>query len=235
METKPVEHSRPPAYPTRREVLTGAASFALVSLTGCNFVCAEGPMGEISVAPIFERGEGRGATGCIVVSPPVFLSEEEGVQILREELAKHGIHLKAGGTLKGVHIAARREKYEWVDKGNGEKEIKESIVELPDKVKPLRLDGLDPDRRIAVKFVSRKGYFDLGGPLSSSTVQGIRIQGRRQAGCSSGQATGSGQRVPRRVLRTVDQDTLGRAFRRGQSARPEDYVETARGTVQGGI
>ena len=133
-------------------------------------------MGEISVAPIFERGEGRGATGCIVVSPPVFLSEEEGVQILREELAKHGIHLKAGGTLKGVRIAARMEEHEWVDKGNGEKEIEESIVELPDKVKPLRLDGLDPDRRIAVKFVSCKGYFDLGGPISSSTVQGYEFK-----------------------------------------------------------
>ena len=32
MELKPVEHSRPPAYPTRREVLAGAASFAFVSL-----------------------------------------------------------------------------------------------------------------------------------------------------------------------------------------------------------
>lgn len=172
MEPKPVLHSRPPAYPTRREVLAGAASFALIHLTGCSFVSEEAQAGEIIVAPIFEHGEGRGAVGCVVVSPPVFLSEEEAVQIVREELAKHGVELKAGGTLKGVRIPSRMEMLDLVDKGGGETEVKESVVEMPDEAKPLRLDGLDPDRKIAVKFVSCKGYHDLGGPLSASTVQG---------------------------------------------------------------
>jgi hypothetical protein len=45
------------------------------------------------VAPIFEHGEGRGATGCVVTSPPVFLSEEEALQVIREELAKRGVAL----------------------------------------------------------------------------------------------------------------------------------------------
>ena len=40
------------------------------------------------VAPIFQHGEGRGATGCIVMSPPVFLSEEEALLVVREELGK---------------------------------------------------------------------------------------------------------------------------------------------------
>jgi hypothetical protein len=91
MEAKPVEHHKPPAYPTRREVLAGAASFALASVANCTFVFAKSEEGKITVAPIFKHGEGRGATGCVVMTPPVFLSEEEGMQILREELAKHGI------------------------------------------------------------------------------------------------------------------------------------------------
>jgi hypothetical protein len=98
MEPKHVEQCPPPAYPTRREILVGAASFALVCLTGCGSGGAE----EVFVAPIFPHGEGRGATGCVMITPPVFLSEEEGMQILHEELVKHGIQLEAGATLKGV-------------------------------------------------------------------------------------------------------------------------------------
>ena len=117
MEPKPVQEDQRPAYPTRRDVLAGAATFALANLVGCDFVMAEPESGKVIVAPVFEHGEGRGATGCIVVSPPVFMSEEEGMQILREELAKHGIQLKAGGTLEGIRVPARSESYELVKKG----------------------------------------------------------------------------------------------------------------------
>ena len=106
MEAKPVQRCEQPAYPTRREVLAGAASFALFRLTGCSFVFAESDEGKITVAPIFKHGEGRGATGCIVVSPPVFLSEEEALQIVKEELAKHGVQLAAGPRLEGVDDCA---------------------------------------------------------------------------------------------------------------------------------
>ncbi len=123
MEPKPVQQDLHPAYPTRRDVLAGAATFALANLAGCSFAVAELESGKIAVAPVFEHGEGRGVTGCNVVTPPVFLSEEEGLQILREELAKHGIQLKAGGTLQGVVVPARSESYELVNKG-GKQEVK---------------------------------------------------------------------------------------------------------------
>ncbi len=174
MEPKPVEQNRTPAYPTRREVLAGAASFALANLAGCgaNVAGVEAESGRTSVAPVFVHGEGRGAMGCIVVSPPVFLSEEEGMQILREELAKHGIRLKAGGVLEGVRVPGRMEEYKRVDKGDGQTEFKQSIVELPDRAQPLELDGIDSNRKIAVEFVSHEDYHALGGPRSGSTVQG---------------------------------------------------------------
>ena len=50
------------------------------------------------VAPIFQHGEGRGATGCIVMSPPVFLSEEEALQVIREEMAAKGVQLGTNQT-----------------------------------------------------------------------------------------------------------------------------------------
>ena len=100
MEPRPVIESRNPNYPTRRDVLAGAAAFALAALGGQWRVIAATEEGKIVVAPIFEHGTGRGADGCVVVSPPVFLSEEEAVQVIREELAKQGIKLKEGIRLK---------------------------------------------------------------------------------------------------------------------------------------
>jgi hypothetical protein len=170
MEPKPVVSSRQPGYPTRREVLAGAASFALVGLTGSKFLLAETETGEIAVAPIFAHGEGRGATGCIVVSPPVFLSEEEGMQILREELAKHKIQLKAGGMLEGVLVPERMTDFKVVEKEGGQKDFKETEVEKPGDGKPLKLTAIDSERRVAVEFVSQKDYHDLGGAWSMSTV-----------------------------------------------------------------
>ena len=55
------------------------------------------------VAPVFEHGAGRGATGCIVMNPPVFLSEEQALQVIREEMAKARIELEpAGKAISGV-------------------------------------------------------------------------------------------------------------------------------------
>jgi hypothetical protein len=45
------------------------------------------------VAPIFEYGAGRAGDGCVVVNPPVFLSEQDAMQVIREELKKSGVVL----------------------------------------------------------------------------------------------------------------------------------------------
>jgi hypothetical protein len=171
MEIKPVGHVEQPGYPTRREVLAGAVSFSLLSLTKCSFVFAASEEGKVTVAPIFKHGDGSGATGCIVMSPPVFLSEEEGMQILREELAKHGIKLKAGGTLEGIRIPSRWIRYERVDKDNEQEEPKESIVESESDPKPMKLGGMDAEKKIAVEFVAKGNFSDLGGPRSGSSAQ----------------------------------------------------------------
>ncbi len=119
------------------------------------------------VAPLFNHGNGRGSTGCIVVSPPVFLSEEEAMNVITDQLEKSGYSLSERNVpWNGVTIPSRREK--WL-LGNGNMDI--DIVVDPDKNTPLNVDGYDPKRRIGVEFVSERDFFDLGGPRSDSTVQ----------------------------------------------------------------
>ncbi len=176
MEAKPVKQKQVPAYPTRRDVLKGAASFVFLGLAGTRVVGDEGTGKGITVAPVFKHGDGRGVAGCVVVSPPVFLSEEEGMQVLREELAKHGVNLKAGSVLKGVRIPRRMLKRERIPNEKGGVDRKESVVENFDLAKPLELDGLDPDKNIAIEFISNNDYLQVGGVMSMSTVQSYKFQ-----------------------------------------------------------
>jgi hypothetical protein len=43
------------------------------------------------VPPIFEHGEGRGITGCVVLAPPAFIAEDEARDIIIAEFSKYGI------------------------------------------------------------------------------------------------------------------------------------------------
>jgi hypothetical protein len=123
----------------------------------------------MAVAPIFEHGDGRGAVGCVVVAPPVFLSEEEALGVVREELAKAGVSLsKRGVELGDVLIPKRHDQYHQNAKGD----LVEEIVDQPGTGKPLVIDAMSPEKNVAVKMVSEHEYFDLGGVASSSTVQG---------------------------------------------------------------
>jgi hypothetical protein len=91
------------------------------------------------VAPIFEHGSGRGATGCMVVSPPVFLSEEEALTIIKEELSKAGITMAAGTTV--FPKVQMHKEIERCSNGNG-------------TCKPLQMDLQDSTGRIHIEFVS---------------------------------------------------------------------------------
>jgi len=167
MEPKPVQHYAAPKYPTRRDLMLGAAGFLLTDPAGCNdgggAEGAKPPAGGTVVAPIFKHGEGRGATGCVVTAPPVFLSEEEAMQIIREELAKHGVKLGSPMTLNDVKIAARVE----TDFDLGDEDLKRlpkaRVQQDEEHVTPLTLNGVDRAKKVAVRVVSEKAYHDLGG------------------------------------------------------------------------
>jgi len=168
-----LERHLPPGWRVTRELAASTGLFLAAGLAACQGDGSEGGpdagKGAVSlVAPIFEHGEGRGAWGCVVVSPPIFLSEEEALQVIREELAAHGVTLSERDVrVEGVSFPAR--EIQWDEDEDGELQLK--VTESGRGGLGFDVDARDPDRGISVEFVSQDDYFALGGPVSSSTVQ----------------------------------------------------------------
>lgn len=193
MKPKPVRRYGTPAYPTRLQVLAdphllekhipvnwlstpelaGAVAIFLAanSCTKAGEEQIPASSGAAVVAPIFEHGAGRGATGCVAVSPPVFLSEEEALQVIVEELANAGVRVTGTDVvLEGVFVPQHIETYRRVG-GT----FREKVEEIPG-TQPLSLDIRDDRHRIGVEFISKSDYFQLGGARSASTAQGFDFQ-----------------------------------------------------------
>jgi hypothetical protein len=120
--------------------------------------------GHAVVAPLFGHGEGRGSVGCVSVSPPVFLSEEEALQIITEELAKYGVQLTQNNVT-------------WSDAGIPQRqELDSGQYTLTGDTKPLVVDRLDPNRHIAVEFVGTAEFQDNGGPIPNASVQTLDLK-----------------------------------------------------------
>lgn len=185
IKTKVVKRYRAPRYPAKLQVLADPALLrqnvppawqAVPQLAGAValFLSANttlcrgadkgaGSTGVAVVAPIFNHGEGRGATGCVVVAPPVFLSEEEALQVIREELGKGGVDAsQTSFAVPGVKIKPTVGDF----RRTGEKS-----EYVPPSEKPLQASAADPRKKVAVKFLSRQNYHQLGGATSLSTVQ----------------------------------------------------------------
>lgn len=159
----------PPAWRSCAKMAGAAALFLAVNATvkaDPNAAPAELPAAAV-VAPIFEHGDGRGAIGCIVVAPPVFLSEEEALQVISEELAEYGLEFsEKGGEMKDVEVPHRGRAV--VRDGQEHKLV---YFDLPGSAKPLSVDLRDPAKKIAVEYLSTTDYFLLGGVQDTSTVQ----------------------------------------------------------------
>lgn len=99
--------------------------------------------------PVFEHGTGRGSYGCVSVAPPVFLSEEEALQVITEEAAAQGVHFTAAKTISGTFPATST---------------------TPGTQSPgsyqgeLKLDGYDAALEIGVEFVSQQDVADWNQP-----------------------------------------------------------------------
>jgi len=120
-----------------------------------------------AVAPLFVHGEGRGGTGCVMVSPPVFLSEEDARQIITEELAKVKITFdKKDVVVEEISFDKKRVNY-----GLGSEEKEEIIGQVP-----LTLDGYNTQSKIGFCFASTSdcgkygpGYSPMGSVTSFDT------------------------------------------------------------------
>jgi hypothetical protein len=145
-------------------MMLGAAGVLLIELVGG--VEAEGAdpakpePGRTIVAPIFKHGEGRGATGCVVIAPPVFLSEEEALQIIREELIKHGIKLAGGNRASDVVPLIENPFSQGPSRTALERRVRE--LKVPPSVPEPDAEAVDQAKKIAVRFVSQETVDRLG-------------------------------------------------------------------------
>lgn len=120
MKLQPVRGYRGPRYPThailqahpellrlvprrwrRNAVVLAAVAGAAALVYGCQKAAV--PAGPSVVAPLFVHGQGQGSFGCKVITPPVFLSEDEAKAVIREEAAKAGV-LFANDCRPALHI-----------------------------------------------------------------------------------------------------------------------------------
>jgi hypothetical protein len=122
--------------------------------------------------PIFQHGGGRGSYGCESVAPPVFLSEEEAAQVIREEAELMGVHFDGSKSIEGTFPATnlygetRFENATWDGK--------------------LQLDGGDTALGVGFEFVSQddvKAWQQTGDMMSSVEEYDMKGTAERLAQC----------------------------------------------------
>ena len=106
------------------------------------------------VAPIFEHGAGRGAYGCVSVNPPLFLSEQDAMEVINEEAKSVGIQFKPRvWCLKNVEVP-REPKPAAKEDGNASDTQPELFT--------VNFDGTDKDKAIAYEYISQADLDNWG-------------------------------------------------------------------------
>lgn len=102
----------------------------------------------MKVAPIFAHGDGSGSTGCIVMSPPVFISEDEAKSIIFEALAKENIlfDTKNCPTLKFDAPPLANDCLKEIERMTKTTQVK------------ITMDGYNADYNLAIQFMSSKDF-----------------------------------------------------------------------------
>jgi hypothetical protein len=167
MQITPVRSKRQPQYPTHEilalhpellelvperwrmnplvlRVLAGVVALSFAAETAS--AQKQKPVAS-HVAPLFVHGDGRGAFGCVAVNPPVFLSEEEAKQVIREEAQKAGLSFETGGyTLKNATVPVTHQYLCGEEDKNSTQPKKQQI--------DLKLSGFDKNHQVAFEYVS---------------------------------------------------------------------------------
>lgn len=110
-----------------------------------------GTEGKGLVAPVFIHGGGTGAYGCVAVTSPFFLSEEEAYEIIKSEAESYGgiaFARETAPVLEQVKLPESR-------LFSGQPVTKQSV-----RNGDLYLDGADEDKNIAFEFISRDDVYE---------------------------------------------------------------------------
>ena len=112
------------------------------------------------------KHDGRGAFGCVAVSPPSFLAEDEALEVIRDECAKAGMKLQGRVVVDRVLIpdfSGQNRSREWEDWRKGIKSGKRPLAEGKYEF-DLASEGLD----VFIEYLSEEDYDSWMG-MSAST------------------------------------------------------------------
>ena len=175
--------SKPAASTDRIEPGDIAATTPSLSATGTD----PSPMDSSIVAPVFDHGPGRGAWGCIAVSPPVFMAESEAREIIEDELAKYGLKFSPDAyaidefLIPGIFDC--EEERRWMGDPVDEEDLTPKIQAMYDKRITLTFDGFDPAVFVAYEFVGEGDHDTVksenGGSLGSAWPVFVRKDAER--------------------------------------------------------
>ena len=171
---KSVKKYAPPKYPTladasrtpmllkklpsrwekNAKVIAAVGLLGAISLTSCGILEPKNNTGTgynpgsdklLNVAPLFIHGEGTGSMGCVMISPPVFMSEEEALAIIKSETESAGLDFSAASI---PEYAATNNK----GKETSQYSWENSKYQLGDG--NIGLDLYDEKKSVAVTFIS---------------------------------------------------------------------------------
>ncbi|MHC4696712.1 MAG: hypothetical protein ACYTFA_08225 [Planctomycetota bacterium] len=125
----------------------------------------------------------RGFLACVAVAPPVFLSEEEALQVIEDELAQYGLDMSERNVELGSVVIQGMDlerKYDWVSE--------RQMLDLVKISEPLEVDLTDPQGKVGLEYVAQADTFRLGGDfalpkydlktVADSVSQQVRKQGK---------------------------------------------------------
>ena len=172
MQIKPVTKANKPEYPAateidipkvlnaskpkkwKRNAAIGAVLLGMaLHLNSCiNLNTDKNESNNLYVAtPLFEHGRGLGSTGCMVVAPPIYLTEAEATQVIKKGLENAGLNFvdNADSSL-GILVAENR----FIDEFRPfnykiEKKTDDTIVN-----KHITVEGIIANTKIKIVFVS---------------------------------------------------------------------------------
>ena len=112
------------------------------------------------VAPIFVHGDGTGVIGCVVESPPTFISEKEAYEIIKYELYKENIFFSSSNCPKiKIHLGENHTQFLQIDLINKEKNL---LVEYISKNEIFEKDKIrDTVKRLDTNNRKPSGSNDL--------------------------------------------------------------------------
>ena len=191
MKVQPVRRAKTPGYPTRAEAARNPAllkplprrwngvralAVAASALTALNLTACSGGREASAVAPIFYHGEGTGALGCVVMTPPKFLGEQEALALIRAQAEEAGLHLTAAPD--GDYAVDPRVHKEKADVSLGGRTYWRRCGNV------VSLKVCDPEKKVAVAYVSQKEavqqHSEDGENFGHSTVQSYRFRERAE-------------------------------------------------------